>query len=135
MRKSKLFLLAMVMVLALSISGCGTIGQTGAGAAGASAQGVPWYQDIQNWTPYQKANFFMDTWEAQNADYKAQNSIPNKSEDLIKILKVKQQVLEQSRIPVRTYVASVKSGGTGQQEQEIIVWLKQLQTLALQYVK
>jgi hypothetical protein len=121
------------MVFMLAVSGCGTMGQTGPGSA--TAQGVPWYQDIENWTPYQKANFFMDTWEAQLADYKAQNGIPNKSPELIKMLKVKQQVLEQSRLPVRAYVFAVQAGTPVQNEQEIVAWLRQLQTLMLQFVK
>jgi len=126
-------LVLVAMVLMLAVSGCVTTGQTDPGAT--TAQAVPWYQDVQNWTPYQKANFFMDTWEAQLADYKAQNAIPNKSPELIKILKVKQQVLEQSRLPVRAYVSALQAGTPVQNEREIIAWLRQLQTLMLQYVK
>ena len=121
-------LLALLLVLAA----CGTVGQTGPAAS--AAQGVPWYQDIQNWTPYQRANFFMATWEAQKADYDAMNAMPNKSPALLDLLKIKYQVLEQSRVPVRTYVASVKDGGLPDAaiEQQIIGWLRQLQLQALQ---
>jgi hypothetical protein len=135
MKRAKFSLLILVVLVVMAGCTVGQTGPTGAGAAGAAAQGIPWYEDIKNWTPHQKANFFMEAWEAQLADYKAQNAIPNKSPDLVKILNVKQQILEQSRIPVRQYVATVKGGQVGGNEMEIITWIRQLQTLALQYVK
>lgn len=130
----KRILLSLVLLFSLTIaSGC----ITSQPITEAVTQVVPWYQDIQNWTPYQKANFFMDAWEAQLADYKMMNSMPNKSPELVTVTKAKYQLLEQSRIPVRQYVAKVNGGGIPdpQQEQQLVSWIRQLQTLALQSVK
>jgi hypothetical protein len=112
--------------------GCATIGATGPDAAGTT--GTPWYMDIQSWTPYQKANFFNDTWQAEKANYDAANAIPNKSEALKRMLETKQQILEVSRVPIRTYATSVKAGGAPDPavEMQIITWLRQLQAQALQ---
>ena len=95
---------------------------------------ISWHLDIQNWTSHQKANFFMETWMAENAGYKAMNTIPNKSEALIKLLKAKQKVIELARLPIRTYASIVNSGGVidTTTEQQITGWLRQLQLQALQ---
>ena len=96
----------------------------------ATMKNIPWNESIGSWTPEQKANFFMETWTAEHQAYKASNAIPDKSDDLIAALKSKREILETSRIPVRTYVSIVKGGGSpdASTEQEIINWLRQMQT-------
>lgn len=91
---------------------------------------VPWHLDVKNWTPHQKANFFMKSWLAERASYDALNEIQNKSPELIRVLKAKQNVLESSRIPIRMYSNIVSSGGTPDltMEEDIIKWLRELQT-------
>jgi len=53
----------------------------------------------------------------------------DKPTDLMEVLQVKYQILEKSRIPVRTYANIVKTGGVPDQnsEDEIVKWLRQLQ--------
>lgn len=103
-------------------TGCGTITQPGA-----------WHQEIADWTPYQKANFFMETWQAEHATYRAQNAIEEKSPELVRLLKVKREVLERSRIPIRIYAGIVDAGGIpdAELEQEVIGWIRELQMQAL----
>jgi hypothetical protein len=90
---------------------------------------VPWQLDIQNWSVHQRANFFMTTWLAEKHSYDTLNAMEDKSEDLIKVLKAKREILEQSRVPIRMYVQIVNSGVLPgpESEQEIINWLRQLQ--------
>jgi len=90
---------------------------------------VPWYTDIGKWIPEKRANFFMKTWLAEKANYDAMNAIENKSPALVKTLKVKHDILEQSRMPIRAYVSIVKAGGTpdADSEQKIIDWLREMQ--------
>jgi hypothetical protein len=107
----------------MTLQGCATAPST----SGSIAE--PWYIAYQSWTKEQKADFFMEMWMQQEADYKTMNAYPNKSEALIKALKVKREVLEQSRVPLRTYATIVKGGGTpdAAMEQQIVAWLTQLQ--------
>jgi hypothetical protein len=99
----------------------------------AKTKGIAWYNDIQNWTPYQKGNFLMETYLAEKKTYDLQNAIEKKSPELIAMLKVKREVLEYARIPTRLYISLVKAGGVPDAdiEQQIIAWMRQLQTLAL----
>ena len=127
MLNRKIFQVVMLVMLCMFLLACVkplTIGNPG----------QIWYLDIQNWTSHQKANFFMDTWMAENANYKAMNAIPNKSKALVDLLKVKREVLENSRIPIRTYASMVNSGGVldTETERQIIGWIRQLQLQALQ---
>jgi len=89
----------------------------------------PWQTQYTKWTSYQRADFFMELWMVQEADYKAMNAYPNKTEALISALKAKRELLEQSRLPMRTYATLVKSGGTpdAATEKQIVEWLTQLQ--------
>jgi len=98
-------------------------------ACTANMGNVPWYVGIKDWSPEQKANFFMKTWMAEKDTYDSQNAIEGKSPELIKTLKIKREVLEQSRLPIRSYVSVVASGSVPDtlMEQEIIKWLRQLQ--------
>lgn len=91
---------------------------------------TPWTLDIQNWSSHQKANFFMKTWMAEKKNYDSMNTIKNKPDDLIDVLKAKRKVLESSRIPINLYSDLVAAGGTPSQESEqaIINWLRELQT-------
>jgi len=88
------------------------------------------------WSPKQKATFFMAMWQSQKITYDMMNEIADKPADLIEVLKVKQQILEKSRIPVRAYANIVKGGGVpdASSEDEIAAWLRQLQ-LQLVYGK
>ena len=108
-----------IPIIFLLVVGCSTlnIGQ------------VPWALDIQNWSSYQKANFFMNTWMAEKRNYDSLNAIENKPSDLIDVLKTKREIIEKSRVPIRWYVEAVNRGETPNQqsEQEIIDWLRQLQ--------
>ena len=90
---------------------------------------VPWNVSIKDWSPHQKANFFMKTWLAEKETYDSMNAMKDKPENLIKVLKVQRDVLENSRIPIRTYAKVINSGGTpdATMEQEIIKWIRQLQ--------
>ena len=116
--------LALTLVLVFALMSCATM----------NVGDTPWYEAIKGWSPEQRANFFMDSWTAEHADYKAGNAIPNKSEALIADLESKRKILEKSRIPVRSYATLVKAGGVpdGQAEQEIIAWIRQLQRQSLQ---
>ena len=84
---------------------------------------------VSNWTPHQKANFFMKSWRAEKASYDIMNQMENKPPELISNLKVKQSILEKSRIPIRSYATIVKEGGSinPSSEDEILGWLRQLQ--------
>jgi len=81
------------------------------------------------WSPKQKANFFMTMWESQKVTYDMLDEMKDKPADLMQVLQVKYQILEKSRIPVRTYVNIVKTGGVPDlnSEDEIVKWLRQLQ--------
>jgi len=108
-----------VVFIAVLFMACGTL----------NIGNVPWHLDIQNWSVHQRANFFMATWLAEKHSFDTLNAMENKPENLIKVLKVKREILEQSRVPIRMYVQIVNSGnipGT-ESEQEIINWLRQLQ--------
>jgi hypothetical protein len=98
-------------------------------ACTANLGNVPWHLDIQNWSMYQKANFFMNTWMAEKNSYDTMNDMDNKPDDLIKVLEAKRKILEDSRVPIRLYVHIVKAGNTPDinSEQEIIDFLRQLQ--------
>lgn len=111
MRKFNLLIIPIV----LAIISCGTL----------NIGNVP----FQSWTPYQKANFFMQTWTAEKTTYDKMNAMENKPDDLVEVLKVKQKVLEQSRIPIRIYVSMVSQGEIPDQESEqaIVDWLRTLQ--------
>lgn len=107
----------LVIFLLFFIIGCGGLAS------------VSWDSDIHNWVPEKRANFFMKTWLAEKANYDAMNAIENKSEALIKTLKVKRDILEKSRLPIRTYVSLVQAGGSpdADSEQLIIDLLRQMQ--------
>jgi len=81
------------------------------------------------WSPKQKANFFMTMWESQKVTYDMMDEIKDKPADLMEVLQVKYQILEKSRIPVRTYANIAKTGGVpdANSEDEIVKWLRQLQ--------
>ena len=103
-------------ILVLFIVGCGTL----------NFGNTPWYLDIQNWSSYQRANFFMTTWIAELDSYNSMNAIQDKPEELVSVLKVKREILEKSRVPIRTYVGLVDSGSvpSNEMEQEIINFLR-----------
>lgn len=88
---------------------------------------------IASWSSHQKANFFMTTWQSEKRAYDQMNALPNKPEDLIKVLESKYKILENSRVPIRTYITIVNNGGTPDisVEQQIIDWIRELQ---IQYV-
>lgn len=106
-----------ILVAIFIFLGCATMGQK------------PWYYDIKNWNMYQKANFFMSVWLAEKHSYDTMNTMEDKPEAVIEILKAKAKILEAVREPIRIYVQSVKAGGMPdiKSEQEIISWLIQLQ--------
>lgn len=108
-----------ITVWVLLFIGCGTmnVGQ------------VPWTLDIQNWSQHQKANFFMNTWMAEKANFDSMNTIEDKSDDLVKVLKAKREILESLRVPIRIYSGVVEGGGipSTESEQVIINLLRQLQ--------
>lgn len=94
---------------------------------------IPWHLDIPNWSSHQKANFFINTWMAEKYTYDSMNAMENKPEELISVLKAKREILEKSRIPIRTYASIINSGGfpDANSEQEIIDFIRQLQ---MQYI-
>ena len=98
-------------------------------ACTANLGNVPWDLDVKNWVPEKRANFFMKAWMAEKANYDAMNAIENKSESLVKALKVKHEILEKSRVPVRAYAKIVKNKGVPPDDMEnaIIGWLRELQ--------
>jgi len=102
-------------------------------ACTANLGNIPWHLDIQNWSSHQKANFFMKTWMAEKNTYDSMNAMENKPEELVPVLKAKYEILEKSRVPIRTYVSIVNSGSLPDtnSEQEIINFLRQLQ---MQYI-
>jgi hypothetical protein len=114
--------LAILLAIAFIFSACATL----------NVGDVP----FEKWSPKQKGTFFMKIWESQKITYDMLNDMKDKPADLIEVLIVKQQILEQSRIPVRTYATMVKSGGVpdANSEDEIMAWLRQLQ-LQLVYGK
>jgi len=80
------------------------------------------------WTSHQKANFFMNTWLAEKASYDIMNQMENKPAELVSTLKTKQKVLEDSRLPIRSYATLVKGGGIDSNaEDKILAWIRQLQ--------
>lgn len=122
--KASIWILPLAVLIAAGAflqTGCGTISQNG------------WHQQIADWTPHQKANFFMETWRSEHATYTAQNAIEEKSPELVRLLKMKREVLERSRIPIRIYAGIVDAGGRPdvELEQEVIGWIRELQMQAL----
>jgi len=119
-KKNRLFLIMLAFIFIIGSISCSHFG---------SPENGPWYLNIQKWAPKQKADFFMGTWMAEKENYDILNAIENKPEDLIKVLKVKYQILENSRIPVKVYADIVNAGDIPNQtdEQEIINWLRSLQ--------
>ena len=114
MRKFRILAIIMAMFFVAGMVGCtASIGQ------------VP----FAKWTSYQKANFFMKTWENEKASYDSLNAMENKPPDLIVVLNAKYKIIEKSRIPVRMYVKIVKAGGIpdSNSEQEILDWIRDLQ--------
>jgi len=103
------------------------------GCAMFNTTGTPWYQDIKNWSSYQKANFFMNSWLAEENGYNTLNEMPDKPESLVESLNIKRKVLETSRMPIRMYVQLVSQGKvpSAESEQQIINWLRELQ---MQYI-
>jgi len=116
----KIFISVAVLFL---LAGCGTL----------NLGSTPWHLDIKNWSSHQRANFFMATWMAELDSYNSTNAIENKPVELINMLKAKRDILEKSRVPIRTYVGMVSSGSApdAAMEQEIINFLRQLQ---MQYI-
>ena len=98
-------------------------------ACTANLGNIPWDLDVKNWVPEKRASFFMKSWTAEKANYDAMNAIENKSESLVKALKIKYEVLEKSRVPVRTYATIVKNKGVPPDDMEdaIIKWLRSMQ--------
>jgi hypothetical protein len=94
----------------------------------------PWYVAYKTWTTDQRADFFMQMWMAQEADFKTMNLQPNKSAGLVKAMNTKREVLEQSRVPLRTYVTLIKGGGIpdAATEKQLVDMLTQLQLNYLQ---
>ena len=115
MKTNRLIILAFVLFMAIACT--------------ANLGNIPWYEDIKTWSPHQKADFFMNIWLAEKESYDRMNAITNKPDSLIKSLQAKYRVLEDSRIPIRTYSTMVKSGAfpTGETTQEIINFIEQLQ--------
>ncbi|HUU53247.1 MAG TPA: hypothetical protein VMW44_01235 [Candidatus Bathyarchaeia archaeon] len=112
MRQNRFKLIGIVLAVFFMISCTANIGQ------------VP----FAKWTSYQKANFFMKTWLAEKASYDIINQMENKPPELVSSLKTKYKVLEESRLPIRSYVTLVNGGGTDSNaEDEILAWLRQLQ--------
>jgi len=107
-------------------SGCGGMQATQGGAQ------TSWVEEINQWTPHQKANFFIDVWQAEHQSYKAQNAIEKKPADLIDFLQTKRKILEAARKPIRSYSEILATGavpGSGL-EQEIIALIRELQRRA-----
>lgn len=71
----------------------------------------------------------MKMWESQKITYDMMDEMTNKPPELMEVLQVKYQILEKSRIPVRTYANIVETGGIpdANSEDEIVKWLRQLQ--------
>ena len=115
MRRLKFARMILALFVVIGMLGCATldIGE------------VP----FAKWSPKQKATFFMTMWQSQKITYDMMNEITDKPADLIEVLKIKQQILEKSRIPVRTYSTIVRNGGVpdANSEDEITAWLRQLQ--------
>jgi len=107
-------------------SGCGGMQGVQGGAQ------VNWVEEINRWTPYQKANFFMDVWQAEHRSYKAQNAIEKKPADLVNYLQTKRKVLEAAREPIRIYSQMLAAGAVPDSglEQEIIALIQDLQRRA-----
>jgi hypothetical protein len=97
---------------------------------------VPWAVAVKDWSPKQRATFFMKMWQSQKITYDMMNEMTDKPADLVEVLKVKYRVLEESRKPIRMYSSMVKGGGVPDDNStdEIIAWLTQLQ-LQLVYGK
>ena len=115
MKKFKILGIILVLFLVAGLASCATL----------DIGDVP----FAKWSPKQKANFFMTMWESQKITYDMMDEMTNKPPDLMEVLQVKYQILEKSRIPVRTYANIVKTGGVPNQssEDEIMKWLRQLQ--------
>ena len=113
MRKFRFIGVILALFFVVGMVGCtATIGQ------------VP----FAKWTSHQKANFFMNTWLAEKASYDIMNQMENKPPELVASLKTKYKVLEESRLPIRSYVTLVNGGGIDSNaEDEILAWLRQLQ--------
>ena len=116
MRKFKFIGILLVLFL---VAGCATM----------NVGDVPWHVQIKEWQPKQKADFMMNLWMSEKDTYDRMNAIENKPPDLVEVLKLKYEVLEKSRKPMRFYVQTVKAGGVPDptSEQELIDWLREMQ--------
>jgi hypothetical protein len=109
-----------------------TAGAIGTACSTMSQNGVSWVQEIKNWTPYQKANFFIDVWQAEHKAYQVQNAIEKKPAELINYLENKRKMLETAREPIRVYAQVINAGTAPDSglEQEIITLIRELQMRA-----
>lgn len=97
----------------------------------------PWYKSIKDWSPEQRASFFMEFWKEQKKNYDRLNAVTDKSDELLQHLEAQWKLIEGSRIPIRTYAKIVKAGGIPslELEEEIIEALTELELLMLQKSK
>ena len=127
--KSTLKSIIWIVPLAIAIAAGGAINT---GCSTMNIAGAGWAQEIKNWTPHQKANFFIDVWQAEHTAYKAQNGIDKKPAGLVKFLETKREMLEAARMPIRIYAQVVAAGDAPDSglEQEIIGLIRELQMQA-----
>ncbi len=111
-----------IPILALLIGCVGTINP------------VEWQDSYKTWTTEQRATFLMKTWQFHKSDYDRWNALPDKSPELLKILEAKYQLLERSRIPLRTYVQYVDLTGQADfdMEQQLLAWVLELQAMLIE---
>lgn len=108
---------------------CGLLAIFFLAACGTMNANAPWNIQIKDWNPKQQATFFMKLWLSEKASYDSMNDITDKPADLVKVLKTKREILEKSRIPIRTFVSIVDSGEFPNPDDtdQIITWLRTLQ--------
>jgi hypothetical protein len=123
--KGKNFILA-IMILLIGIGG----------AAGCAQFGKP-ATSFVDWSPKQRAAYFMAIYSEQYDLYKIQAAYPDLTPAERETLRVKRQVLTEASPLISGYDFVVAAGGipTAKQEAEILAMLDQIQRAAIRRVE
>lgn len=93
----------------------------------------PGWKPFQDMTPKEKSVFFIKAYNTQFDDYQYQSSLPDLSEDQIKVLRVKRDLLTKAYGLISVYNTIVTSNGLPTPEQEANLY-KMINDLALMVI-
>jgi len=97
----------LILFMVFSMVGCG-------GLQGAVKQ-------FSEMTPKERATFVMSAWNANYRDAVAMSNMPNLTAEVAKTVRIKKQILTESKPLVDSYVRTIEGGGTPDQATQDLI--------------